>query len=183
MTTFAGQETAPTSSADFIALDEQWSTHNYHPLPVVIAEGEGASVTDVDGKTYLDFLSGYSALNFGHRHPALVAAAIEQLGRLTLTSRAFHHDQLGLFCRELAELTGTEMVLPMNSGAEAVESAIKVARKWAYRVKRVPANTAEIVVAGCNFHGRTTTIVSFSTDEIARADYGPYTPGFVLVKY
>jgi ornithine--oxo-acid transaminase len=119
------------TAADFIAFDDQWSTHNYHPLPVVIAEAEGAWVTDVHGKRYLDFLAGYSALNFGHRHPALVAAAVEQLGRVTLTSRAFHHDQLGLFCQELAELTGTEMVLPMNSGAEAVESALKVARKWA----------------------------------------------------
>ncbi|MET9266100.1 ornithine--oxo-acid transaminase [Amycolatopsis sp. NPDC004079] len=173
----------PTSSDGFIALDEQWSTHNYHPLPVVIAEAEGASVTDVAGKSYLDFLAGYSALNFGHRNPELIAAATEQLGRVTLTSRAFHHDQLGLFCRELAELTGTEMVLPMNSGAEAVESAVKVARKWAYQVKGVPAGTAEIVVAASNFHGRTTTIVSFSDDETARADYGPFTPGFVQVPY
>ncbi|WP_410602000.1 ornithine--oxo-acid transaminase [Amycolatopsis sp. lyj-90] len=171
------------TTADFIALDEQWSTHNYHPLPVVIATAEGASVTDVEGKTYLDFLSGYSALNFGHRHPGLIAAAIEQFGRVTLTSRAFHHDQLGLFCRELAELTGTEMTLPMNSGAEAVESAVKIARKWAYQVKGVPDGTAEIIVAGSNFHGRTTTIVSFSTDETARADFGPFTPGFVTVKY
>ncbi|MCT2583918.1 ornithine--oxo-acid transaminase [Actinophytocola gossypii] len=171
------------TAADLIALDETWSTHNYHPLPVVLAEADGAWVTDVDGKRYLDFLAGYSALNFGHRHPALVEAAVAQLGRLTLTSRAFHHDQLGLFCRELAELTGTEMVLPMNSGAEAVESAIKVARKWAYQVKGVPDGTAEIVVAGSNFHGRTTTIVSFSTDDTARADFGPFTPGFQVVKY
>ncbi|MBB4910050.1 ornithine--oxo-acid transaminase [Actinophytocola algeriensis] len=171
------------TAADFIALDEQWSTHNYHPLPVVIAEAEGAWVTDVHGKRYLDFLAGYSALNFGHRHPDLVAAAVEQLGRVTLTSRAFHHDQLGLFCRELAELTGTEMVLPMNSGAEAVESALKIARKWAYQVKGVPDGAAEIIVAGSNFHGRTTTIVSFSTDDTARNDFGPFTPGFVVVKY
>ncbi|HEY0454534.1 ornithine--oxo-acid transaminase [Actinophytocola sp.] len=171
------------TAADLIALDEQWSTHNYHPLPVVIAEAEGAWVTDVAGKRYLDFLAGYSALNFGHRHPALVAAAVEQLGRVTLTSRAFHHDQLGLFCQELAELTGTEMVLPMNSGAEAVESAIKVARKWAYQVKGVPDGTAEIIVAGSNFHGRTTTIISFSTDSVARNDFGPFTPGFQVVKY
>ncbi|GHG43645.1 MULTISPECIES: ornithine--oxo-acid transaminase [Amycolatopsis] len=183
MTTFAGRETAAPTAASFIALDEQWSTHNYHPLPVVIAEASGASVTDVEGRSYLDFLSGYSALNFGHRHPDLVAAAVEQLGRVTLTSRAFHHDQLGLFCRELAELTGTELVLPMNSGAEAVESAVKIARKWAHRVKGVPDGTAEIIVAGSNFHGRTTTIVSFSTDETARADFGPFTPGFVTVKY
>jgi ornithine--oxo-acid transaminase len=172
-----------TTAADFIALDEQWSTHNYHPLPVVIAEAEGAWVTDVHGKRYLDFLAGYSALNFGHRHPALVAAAVEQLGRVTLTSRAFHHDQLGLFCRELAELTGTEMVLPMNSGAEAVESALKVARKWAYQVKGVPDGMAEIIVAGSNFHGRTTTIISFSTDDTARSGFGPFTPGFRVVKY
>lgn len=171
------------SAAELIALDETWSTHNYHPLPVVLTEADGAWVTDVDGKRYLDFLAGYSALNFGHRHPALVAAAVEQLNRLTLTSRAFHHDQLGLFCQELAELTGTEMVLPMNSGAEAVESAIKVARKWAYQVKGVPDGTAEIIVAGSNFHGRTTTIVSFSTDSVARNDFGPFTPGFQVVKY
>src|SRR3979411_1985655 len=179
MTTVA----APDTTAGFIELDEKWSTHNYHPLPVVIAEAEGASVTDVDGNSYLDFLSGYSAMNFGHRHPDLVAAAVAQLARVTLPSRAFHHDQLGLSCRELAELTGTEMVLPMNSGAEAVESAVKVARKWAYDVKGVPEGTAEIVVAGSNFHGRTTTIVSFSTDETARTGFGPFTPGFVTVKY
>ncbi|MFD9704256.1 ornithine--oxo-acid transaminase [Lentzea sp. NPDC059081] len=176
-------EHTATTSADFINLDEEWSTHNYHPLPVVLSHGEGAWVTDVEGRRYLDFLSGYSSLNFGHRHPALVAAAVEQLGRVTLTSRAFHHDQFGLFCRELATLTGTEMVLAMNSGAEAVESAIKVARKWAYRVKGVPEGTAEIIVAGSNFHGRTTTIVSFSTDETARNDFGPFTPGFKVVKY
>jgi ornithine--oxo-acid transaminase len=175
--------TTPRRAAEFIALDEHWSTHNYHPLPVVIASAEGAWVTDVAGRRYLDFLAGYSALNFGHRHPDLIAAVMEQLGRLTLTSRAFHHDQLGLFCRELAELTGTEMVLPMNSGAEAVESAIKVARQWAYRVKGVPENAAQIVAVGTNFHGRTITIVSFSTDESARADFGPFTPGFVVVKY
>jgi ornithine--oxo-acid transaminase len=182
MTTFA--DVPPTTStADLIALDERWSTHNYHPLPVVIAHAEGAWATDVAGARHLDFLSGYSALNFGHRHPALVAAAVEQLGRVTLTSRAFHHDQFGLFCQELAELTGTEKVLPMNSGAEAVESAIKVARKWAYRVKGVPDGTAEIVVAASNFHGRTTTVVSFSTDRTARADFGPFTPGFVVVPF
>ncbi|MBA2417846.1 MAG: ornithine--oxo-acid transaminase [Nocardioidaceae bacterium] len=181
MTTYAHDLTL--SPGDFVALDERWSTHNYHPLPVVIAEAEGPWVTDVEGRRYLDFLSGYSALNFGHRHPALVAAAVEQLGRVTLTSRAFHHDQFGPFCRELAELTGTEVVLPMNSGAEAVESAIKVARKWAYQVKGVPAGRAEIIVAASNFHGRTTTIVSFSDDAEARDDYGPFTPGFVRVPY
>jgi ornithine--oxo-acid transaminase len=150
---------------------------------VVISSAEGAWVTSVSGRRYLDFLAGYSALNFGHRHPALVAAAVEQLGRMTLTSRAFHHTLLGAFCRELAELTDTEMVLPMNTGAEAVESAIKVARLWAHRVKGVPDGTAEIVVTGGNFHGRTTTIVSFSTDETARAGFGPFTPGFVVVPY
>jgi ornithine--oxo-acid transaminase len=150
---------------------------------VVITSGEGAWVTDVAGRRYLDFLAGYSALNFGHRHPALVSATIEQLGRVTLTSRAFHHTLLGAFCHELAQLTGTEMVLPMNTGAEAVESAIKVARLWAYRVKGVPDSTAEIVVTAGNFHGRTTTIVSFSTDETTRAGFGPFTPGFVVVPY
>ncbi|GAA2668652.1 MULTISPECIES: ornithine--oxo-acid transaminase [Actinosynnema] len=181
--TATAHHAAPRTASDFIDLDERWSTHNYHPLPVVLSHGEGAWVTDVEGRRYLDFLAGYSALNFGHRHPALVAAAVEQLGRVTLTSRAFHHDRFGPFCRELAELTGTEVALLMNSGAEAVESAVKVARKWAYRVKGVPADQAEIVVAGSNFHGRTTTIVSFSTDESARADYGPFTPGFRVVPY
>lgn len=171
------------SSAGYIKLDEEWGAHNYHPLPVVIAEAEGASVTDVEGKRYLDFLSGYSALNFGHRHPALIRAAHDQLDRLTLTSRAFHNDRFGEFCRELAELTGTEMVLTMNTGAEAVESAIKIARKWAYEVKGVAPNRAEIVVAAQNFHGRTTTIVSFSDDPAAHDNYGPYTPGFVTVPF
>ncbi|MFZ0141555.1 MAG: ornithine--oxo-acid transaminase [Aeromicrobium sp.] len=172
-----------TVSADFITLDEQWGAHNYHPLPVVIAEAEGAWVTDVDGQRYLDFLSGYSALNFGHRHPALLRAAHDQLDRLTLTSRAFHNDQFGHFCQELAELTGTEMVLTMNTGAEAVESAIKVARKWAYEVKGVEFDSAEIIVASGNFHGRTTTIVSFSDDPVAHDNYGPFTPGFITVPY
>jgi ornithine--oxo-acid transaminase len=170
-------------TASFIKLDEEWGAHNYHPLPVVIAEAEGAWVTDVEGKRYLDFLSGYSALNFGHRHPALVDAAREQLDRVTLTSRAFHNDQFGAFCRELAELTQTETVLTMNTGAEAVESAIKVARKWAYEVKGVAFNSAEIIVASGNFHGRTTTIVSFSDDPAAHDNYGPFTPGFVTVPY
>lgn len=182
MTTTAGLS-ADLVATDFITTDERWSAHNYHPLPVVIAEAEGAWVTDVAGRRYLDFLAGYSALNFGHRHPALVEATVAQLGRVTLTSRAFHHDQLGAFCKELAELTGTEMVLPMNSGAEAVESAVKVARKWAHQVKGVPDGTAEIIVMGNNFHGRTTTVVSFSTDEEARAEFGPFTPGFVTVPY
>ncbi|HEX6869799.1 MAG TPA: ornithine--oxo-acid transaminase [Micromonosporaceae bacterium] len=166
-----------------IAEAERWTAHNYHPLPVVIADGDGAWLTDVDGRRYLDFLAGYSALNFGHRHPALIDAARKQLERITLTSRAFIHDQFGPFCRGLAELCGMEMVLPMNTGAEAVETAIKVARKWGYKVKGVPDGQATIVVAADNFHGRTTTIISFSTDPDARADYGPYTPGFRIVPY
>jgi ornithine--oxo-acid transaminase len=162
---------------------EHWTAHNYHPLPVVIAEAEGAWVTDVDGRRYLDCLAGYSALNFGHRHPALLEAARAQLERVTLTSRAFLHDQFGPFCRELAQLCRTDLVLPMNTGAEAVETAIKVARKWGYRVKGVPAEQASIVVAADNFHGRTVTIVSFSTDPSAKEDFGPYTPGFRVVGY
>ncbi|MFI6077042.1 ornithine--oxo-acid transaminase [Actinoplanes sp. NPDC051343] len=162
---------------------ERYTAHNYHPLPVVIAEGDGAWVTDVDGGRYLDFLAGYSALNFGHRHPELIAAAHAQLDRVTLTSRAFVHDQFADFCRGLAALCGKELVLPMNTGAEAVETAIKVARKWGYRVKGVADEQAEIIVAADNFHGRTTTIVSFSTDPDARADFGPYTPGFTVVPY
>jgi ornithine--oxo-acid transaminase len=159
------------------------SAHNYHPLPVVIAEAEGAWVTDVDGRRYLDLLAAYSAVNFGHRHPRLVAAAQRQLQRVTLVSRAFEHDQFGPFCAELAALAGMEMVLPMNTGAEAVETAIKTARKWGYEVKGVPAGEAVIVAFEGNFHGRTTTIISFSTDEDSRASFGPYTPGFRVVPY
>lgn len=159
------------------------SAHNYHPLPVVIASAEGAWVTDVDGRRYLDMLAAYSAINFGHRHPRLVAAAKQQLDRVTLVSRAFQHDQFGPFCAELAALAGMEMVLPMNTGAEAVETAIKTARKWGYEVKGVPADQAMIIAFEGNFHGRTTTIISFSTDPDARDSYGPYTPGFRLVPY
>ncbi len=166
-----------------IAEAERYTAHNYHPLPVVLAEGDGAWVTDVDGRRYLDCLAGYSALNFGHRHPALIDAARKQLEQVTLTSRAFLHDQLGPFCHALADLCGKDMVLPMNTGAEAVETAVKVARKWGYRIKGVPDGQASIVVAADNFHGRTTTIVSFSTDPVARADFGPYTPGFRVVPY
>ncbi len=165
------------------AQTDAYSAHNYHPLPVVIAEAEGAWVTDVDGRRYLDMLAAYSALNFGHRHPRLVAAAQRQLERVTLVSRAFDHDQFGPFCAELAALAGLEMVLPMNTGAEAVETAIKTARKWGYEVKGVPADQAVIVAFDGNFHGRTTTIISFSTDEDARASYGPYTPGFRVIPY
>jgi len=159
------------------------SAHNYHPLPVVIATAEGAWVTDVGGKRYLDMLAAYSALNFGHRHPRLIEAAQRQLERVTLVSRAFQHDQFGPFCAELAALAGMEMVLPMNTGAEAVETAIKTARKWGYEVKGVPADEAVIVAFAGNFHGRTVTIISFSTDEDARGSYGPYTPGFRVVPY
>src|ERR1700722_267237 len=168
---------------DLSALTREYSAHNYHPLPVVAATAEGVWVTDTEGKRYLDMLAGYSALNFGHRHPRLVAAAMRQLERVTLVSRAFDHDQFGPFCAELAELCGMEMVLPMNTGAEAVETAIKVARKWGYVSRGVPADQAIIVVFDGNFHGRTTKIVSFSSDPDARDDFGPYTPGFVSVPY
>ncbi|MFG2515256.1 ornithine--oxo-acid transaminase [Streptomyces sp. NPDC048584] len=171
------------TSAELIGAEEPVLAHNYHPLPVVVARAEGAWVEDVEGRRYLDMLAGYSALNFGHRHPALIEAAHRQLDRLTLTSRAFHNDRLAEFAGRLAALTGLDMVLPMNTGAEAVESAIKVARKWAYDVKGVPADRATIVVAAGNFHGRTTTIVSFSTDEVARGGFGPFTPGFRVVPY
>jgi ornithine--oxo-acid transaminase len=171
------------ATEDLRTLSQAHSAHNYHPLPVVIAEAEGAWVTDVEGRRYLDMLAAYSALNFGHRHPALIAAAQRQLDRVTLVSRAFDHDQFGLFCAELADLAGMEMVLPMNTGAEAVETAIKTARKWGYEVKGVPADEAVIVAFEGNFHGRTTTIISFSTDPDARASFGPYTPGFRVVPY
>ena len=171
------------SSAELIGAEEPVLAHNYHPLPVVVARAEGAWVEDVEGRRYLDMLAGYSALNFGHRHPALIEAAHRQLDRLTLTSRAFHNDRLAEFAERLAALTGLDMVLPMNTGAEAVESGIKVARKWAYDVKGVPDGRATIVVAADNFHGRTTTIVSFSTDEVARSGFGPFTPGFRVVPY
>ena len=174
--TAPGPTTAATAGGDHLA-------HNYHPLPVTLTGGEGAWVHDAAGREYLDLLAGYSALNFGHRHPALVAAAHAQLDRITLTSRAFDHDLLHPFADRLAALTGTEMVLPMNTGAEAVETAIKAARKWGYDVKGVPADRATIVVAEGNFHGRTTTIVSFSTDDDARRGFGPYTPGFRVVPY
>jgi ornithine--oxo-acid transaminase len=166
-----------------IASADSHSAHNYHPLPVVVATAEGAWMTDVEGRRYLDLLAGYSALNFGHCNRRLLDAARTQLERVTLTSRAFHHDRFADFCTQLAELCGKDMVLPMNTGAEAVETAVKTARKWGYRVKGVPDGMAKIVVAGNNFHGRTTTIVSFSTDQEARADFGPYTPGFEIVPY
>ncbi|WP_326617236.1 ornithine--oxo-acid transaminase [Streptomyces decoyicus] len=166
-----------------VSLAETATAHNYSPLPVVLASGQGAWVTDVEGRRYLDCLAGYSALNFGHAHPRLTAAAQEQLARLTLTSRAFHNDRLGPFCRDLADLAGMDLVLPMNTGAEAVETAIKVARKWGADRKGVAPDRADIIVADGNFHGRTTTIVSFSTDPVARDGFGPFTPGFRSVPY
>lgn len=168
---------------DYIALEEQYGAHNYHPLDVVIERAEGVWVYDVDGKKYLDCLSAYSALNQGHVHPKILEAMLEQAKKVTLTSRAFRNDQLPLFYKELSEMTGYEMSLPMNSGAEAVETAVKLARKWAYRVKGVPRHQAEIIVCAGNFHGRTTTVISFSTEPLYRDDFGPYTPGFLVAPY
>ena len=172
-----------SSSAEQFDRAEKRTAHNYHPLPVVVAHAEGAWMTDVDGKRFLDLLSGYSALNFGHGHPTLLAVAHEQLDKLTLTSRAFVHDQFADFTAALGDLCGKDLVLPMNTGAEAVETAIKVSRKWGYEVKGVPADQAKIIVAGGNFHGRTTTIVGFSDDPEARDNFGPFAPGFEIVPY
>ncbi|MER6450660.1 ornithine--oxo-acid transaminase [Streptomyces venezuelae] len=172
-----------STTADAIRSADAHSAHNYHPLPLVVASAEGAWMTDVEGRRYLDMLAGYSALNFGHGNRRLLDAARAQLERVTLTSRAFHHDRFADFCSELAALCGKEMVLPMNTGAEAVETAVKTARKWGYEVKGVPDGHAKIVVAADNFHGRTTTVVSFSTDHDARDHFGPYTPGFEIVPY
>jgi len=172
-----------TGSARFIELEERHGAHNYHPLDVVIARAEGAWVWDVEGKRYMDFLAAYSAVNQGHCHPRLVKVMREQAERVTLTSRAFRNDQLGPFCEELTSLTGFHRVLPMNTGAEAVETAIKAARKWSYTVKGIPADEAEILVFDGNFHGRTTTIVGFSSDEEYRYGFGPFTPGFRLLPY
>jgi ornithine--oxo-acid transaminase len=171
------------NTKDFIAIEEQYGAHNYHPLDVVIERAEGVWVYDVDGKKYLDCLSAYSAVNQGHVHPKILNALLEQAKKVTLTSRAFRNDQLPLLYKELSEMTGYEMSLPMNSGAEAVETALKLARKWAYRVKGVPRHQAEIITAAGNFHGRTISIVTFSTEPLYRDDFGPFTPGFVNVKY
>ncbi|AQA01786.1 ornithine--oxo-acid transaminase [Mycobacterium sp. MS1601] len=168
---------------DVLALEDRYTAHNYSPLPVVAARAEGAWITDVDGRRYLDCLAAYSAVNFGHRHPAIIATAHAQLDAVTLVSRAFHSDRLGPFCAALARLCGKDMVLPMNSGAEAVESGIKVARKWGTDVMGVPAGQANIVVAENNFHGRTISIVSFSSDPTARGGFGPFTPGFRAVPF
>jgi ornithine--oxo-acid transaminase len=180
----AGKEgVANVNTQDYIQLENEYGARNYRPLDVVLARGEGMWVWDVEGNRYMDFLSAYSAVNQGHCHPKIRAAMIEQANRLTLTSRAFRNDQLGLFYRELCELTHSHMVLPMNSGAEAVESCIKAVRKWGYRAKGIPYGEAEIVVCAGNFHGRTITIVGFSTEEQYRDGYAPFTPGFVTIPF
>jgi len=170
-------------SQELIEIEEKYGAHNYHPLDVVIERGEGVWVYDVDGKRYLDCLSAYSALNQGHVHPRILNALKAQAEKVTLTSRAFRNDQLPLFYKELSELTGYEMSLPMNSGAEAVETALKVARKWGYDVKKIPHYQAEIIVADGNFHGRTISIISFSSESLYKDAFGPFTPGFVSVPY
>ena len=179
----ATDTTTSTATAVHIDTTERYAAHNYHPLPVVLSEGHGAWVVDVDGRRYLDCLAGYSALNFGHSNERLVKAATAQLARLTLTSRAFYNDKLGGFAEALCRLTGKDLILPMNSGAEAVETAIKVSRKWGYEVKGVPEGQASIITMRGNFHGRTTTIVSFSDDEVATGGYAPFTSGFRSVTY
>lgn len=170
-------------TAQYVNQVDRFSAHNYHPLPVVLTRGEGAWVWDVDGKKYLDCLAAYSAVNQGHRHPAILAAAKAQLDKLTLTSRAFHNDQMGPFLEELCTFAGYERALPMNSGAEAVETAIKAVRRWGYRVKGVAADRAEIIVCANNFHGRTTTVISFSSEPAYRDGFGPLTPGFTIIPY
>jgi ornithine--oxo-acid transaminase len=168
---------------DFIDLEDLYGAHNYHPLDIVITRGEGVWVWDVEGKKYLDFLSAYSSVNHGHCHPRLVKVLKDQGEKLTITSRAFRNDQWPLLAKELCELTDYEMVLAMNSGAEAIETAIKAARKWAYQKKKIPQNQAEIIACSNNFHGRTVTIISFTTEPLYRKDFGPFTPGFVIVPY
>lgn len=171
------------NTQDYIEIEEKYGAHNYHPLDVVISHAQGVWVYDVDGNRYLDCLSAYSAVNQGHVHPRILQTLKEQAERVTLTSRAFRNDQLPLFYKELSEISGYDMSLPMNSGAEAVETALKLARKWAYQVKKVPRHKAEIIVASGNFHGRTISIVSFSTEPSYRDDFGPFTPGFVVTPY
>ena len=172
-----------TPTSDYIAREDAWGAHNYHPLDLVIAEAKGAWVTDLEGHRYLDCLSAYSAVNQGHCHPRLLRVMIEQAARVTLTSRAFRNDQLGGFCEELAHYCGMEMVLPMNTGAEAVETAIKAARRWGYRTKGIADGEAQIIAFEHNFHGRTTTLVGFSSEPAYRAQFGPFAPGFVLVPF
>ena len=170
-------------ASEFIDLEERYGAHNYHPLDVVIERGEGVWVFDVEGNKYLDCLSAYSAVNQGHVHPRILSALLEQSKKITLTSRAFRNDQLPLFYKELSELTGYEMSLPMNSGAEAVETALKLARKWAYQVKGIPRHKAEIITCSGNFHGRTISTISFSSEPLYRDDFGPFTPGFVTAPF
>ena len=176
------QAAAPRTS-EILSEVDRWSAHNYKPLPVVLERGEGAWVWDVEGRRYLDMLAAYSALNQGHRHPRILQAVHDQMERITLTSRAFHNDQMGPFVRELCQATGFEKALPMNTGAEAVETAIKMVRKWGYEVKGVPADKAEIIVCDGNFHGRTTTVVGFSSEEQYKEGFGPFAPGFPRVPY
>jgi ornithine--oxo-acid transaminase len=171
------------SSAEVIKLEDKYGAHNYHPLPVVLSKGEGVYVWDVAGKKYYDFLSAYSAVNQGHCHPKIVNAMMEQAKTLTLTSRAFYNDKLGVYEEYITKYFGFDKVLPMNTGAEAVETALKICRKWAYEIKGIPENEAQIIVCENNFHGRTTTIISFSNDENARKNFGPYTPGFIKIAY
>lgn len=178
-----GQVKSGSKSREYIEIEDRYGAHNYHPLDVVITRGEGVWVWDVDGNRYLDCLSAYSALNQGHVHPKILNALTEQAQKVTLTSRAFRNDQLPLLYQEMAELTGYEMALPMNSGAEAVESALKLARKWAYTVKGVPRHQAEIIVFANNFHGRTISVISFSSEPLYKDDFGPFTPGFISVPY
>jgi len=171
------------TSESAIALEEKYGAHNYHPLPVVLSRGEGVFVWDVEGKRYYDFLSAYSAINQGHCHPKIVGALVNQARKLTLTSRAFHNDMLGKYEKYASETFGFDKLLPMNTGAEAVETALKICRKWAYEKKGIPENQAQIVVCENNFHGRTTTIISFSNDSVARKNFGPFTQGFVKIEY
>jgi ornithine--oxo-acid transaminase len=179
------QATTPVvhDSGYYLELEEKYGAHNYHPLPVVLNRGEGVFLYDVEGKRYFDFLSGYSAVNQGHCHPVIIEALVEQAKKLTLTSRAFHSDQLGEFCRYITSYFNYDKVLPMNSGVEAVETALKLARRWAYKVKGVRENEAKIIVCNNNFHGRTTTVISFSTDPSSKNDFGPFMPGFIQVPY
>jgi len=174
---------SPKTSAEAIELENKYGAHNYHPLPVVLSKGEGVYVWDVEGKKYYDFLSAYSAVNQGHCHPKIVNAMMTQAQTLSLTSRAFYNDMLGKYEKFATELFGFDKLLPMNTGAEAVETALKISRKWAYEVKGIEENKAEIIVCENNFHGRTTTIISFSNDPVARKNFGPYTQGFIKIAY
>jgi len=170
-------------SKDLILVEDLYGAHNYHPLDVVVSKAQGIWMYDVEGRKYLDFLSAYSAVNQGHRHPRIVRALVDQARKLTLTSRAFRNDQWPMLAKELSEMTGYSMVLPMNSGAEAVETAVKTARKWAYQIKGIPQDRADIIACANNFHGRTVTVISFSTEPLYRQDFGPFTPGFTIIPF